>query len=122
MFKRSIIGFTTLLFLAAIVLAHGAPLLGTVTEVGKDSITIKDKAGKSIVVMMESTTKYLKDKKAAALSDIQVGTRVMIDAHQDAKTKKYAAEEVQIGVTATDTKSDAKSQKAAPAPAPKKKP
>jgi hypothetical protein len=120
MFKRSIVGFTTMLLLAAIVLAHGAPLIGTVTEVGKDSITIKDKAGKSIVVMMEGTTKYLKDKKAASMSDIQVGTRVVIDAHQDAKTKKYAAEEVQIGVTATDTKSDSKSQKAAPAP--KKKP
>src|SRR5262245_27870291 len=114
MFKRSLVGFTMLLFVAAIVLAHGAPLIGTVKEVGKDSFTIKDKAGKSTVVMMESTTKYLKDKKAASMSDIQVGTRVVIDAHQDAKTKKYAAEEVQIGVTATDSKSDANSQKAAP--------
>src|SRR5882724_11826498 len=108
MIKRSIIGLTAMLLFAVFVYAHGAPLIGTVTEVGKDSITIKDKAGKSTVVMLEKATKYLKDKKAAAMSDIQVGTRVVIDAHQDAKTKKYAAEEVQIGVTATDTKSDAK--------------
>ena len=54
------------------------------------------------------------------MSDIQVGTRVVIDAHQDAKTKKFAAEEVQIGVTAADTKPDTKMQKAAPPKAQKK--
>jgi hypothetical protein len=120
MIKRSLMGLTALLVLTALLYAHGAPIIGTVTEVGKDSITIKDKAGKSIVVMMESTTKYLKDKKAAAMSDIHVGTRVVIDAHQDVKTKKYAAEEVQIGVAAAE--SDAKSQKMAPAPKTQKKP
>jgi len=120
MIKRTFTVLATVLVLTAFLYAHGAPIVGTVTAVGKDSITVKDKAGKSTVVMMESTTKYLKDKKPAAMSDIQVGTRVSIDAHQDAKTKKFAAEEVQIGVAATDSKTDAKSQKMAPAP--KKKP
>jgi hypothetical protein len=122
MIKRTFTVLASVLLLAAFLYAHGEPIVGTVTEVGKDSITVKDKTGKTTVVMLESTTKYLKDKKAAAMKDIQVGSRVVIDAHQDAKTKKFAAEEVQIGVTAADAKTDAKSQKMAPAPKTQKKP
>lgn len=59
-------------------------------------------------VMLDKTTRFLKDKKAAAMSDIQVGDRVVIDAHMDSKTKKYAAEEVQIGVAAPAAKSEKK--------------
>ena len=113
MFKRFLFGLLTMVVLAAVLHSHGAPLMGTVTAVGADSITIKDKAGKSVVVMLEKATKYLKDKKAAAMGDIQVGARVVIDAHMDAKTKKYAAEEVQIGVAA-DEKNEKKVEKAAP--------
>src|SRR5262244_2089910 len=108
MFKSAVITlFVSLLLGAAVLLAHGAPLIGTVTAVGKDSITITDKDGKSIVVGLEKTTKYLKEKKPAAMEDIKVGTRVVIDAHMDEKTKSYKAESVQIGVTA-DTKSEGK--------------
>src|SRR5215467_10698148 len=114
MLKRSVVSLTAILLMAAFLLAHGAPLLGTVTAVGKDSITITDKDGKSIVVGLEKTTKFLKDKKPAAMEDIKVGARVAIDAHMDEKTKSYKAEEVQIGVTGADTKAGAK--KASPKP------
>jgi hypothetical protein len=91
-------------------LAHGAPILGTVTAVDKDSITVtNDKDGKTMVIGLEKTTKYVKDKKPATMDDIKVGNRVVIDAHQDEKTKSYRAEEVKIGV-------------AAPAPAKRPKP
>ena len=110
MFKSFVLSVTAVLLVATLLLAHGAPLMGTVTVVGKDSITITDKDGKSIVVGLEKTTKYLKDKKPAAMDDIKVGTRVVIDAHMDEKTKSYKAESVQIGVAA-----DAKSEGKAPA-------
>ena len=42
------------------------------------------------------------------MGDLKVGTRVVIDAHQDEKTKAYKAEEVQIGVAAPDAKGGAK--------------
>jgi hypothetical protein len=114
MSKSSVMSITAVLLLATLILAHGAPLIGTVTAMEKDSITITDKDGKSIVVGLEKTTKYLKEKKAATMDDIKVGTRVVIDAHMDEKTKSYKAEEVQIGVTGADTKTGAK--KASPKP------
>src|SRR5215470_17368426 len=112
--KSFVLSVTAILLLATLLVAHGAPLLGTVTAVGKDSITITDKDGKSIVVGLEKTTKYLKDKKPATMEDIKVGARVAIDAHMDEKTKSYKAEEVQIGVTGADTKAGTK--KASPKP------
>src|SRR5437773_397889 len=108
MFKSSVLFVSAVLLLTTLLLAHGAPLMGTVTAVGKDSITITDKTGKSIVVGLEKTTKYLnKDKKPAVMEDLKVGSRVVIDAHMDEKTKSYKAEEVQIGVAA-DAKSEGK--------------
>jgi hypothetical protein len=80
----------------------------------KDSITVTDKDGKTIVIGLEKTTKYVKDKKPAAMGDLKVGTRVVIDAHQDEKTKAYKAEEVQIGAAPADMKAGA--PKKAPKP------
>jgi hypothetical protein len=85
---------------AGVLLAHGDPIMGTITAVNNDSFTIKDKANKSVVIMLEKGTKYLKNDKAGAKSDLQVGARVIIDAHPDAKTKALTAEEVNIGTAA----------------------
>src|SRR5262250_3219003 len=89
-----------------LLLAHGnaTHLMGTVTAIGKDMVTIQDKDGKSIVVMLEKDTKYFRNKKAASAGDMKVGTRVVIDAEMDQKMKMYAAEEIQLGtVEATTT-------------------
>jgi hypothetical protein len=104
MYKSWLIALTALLLISTLVIAHGAPILGTITAVDKDSITVTDKDGKTIVIGLEKTTKYVKDKKPAAMGDLKVGTRVVIDAHQDEKTKSYKAEEVQIGVAAPAAK------------------
>ena len=99
MFKKLMAYAFTFSFAVSIVLAHGnaTHLMGTVTAVGKDTVTIKDKDGKSVVVMLEKTTKFLKDKKPAAAGDMKVGTRVVIDAEMNAKMKMYSAEEIQLG-------------------------
>ena len=104
MFKQWLAPIAALVLVTTIVTAHGAPIIGTVTSVGTDSITVNDRKGKSVVVGIESATKFLRDKKPAAMSDIQVGSRVVIDAHMDEKTKMYKAEEIQIGVTAQPSK------------------
>src|SRR5262245_30579841 len=77
--------------------AHGDPIMGTVTAVTNDTFTIKDKDNKPIVIMLEKSTKYLIDDKAAKKADLKVGVRVVIDAHMDTKMKMYSAEEVNIG-------------------------
>ena len=102
--KLTVCGLTALLS-AGLLLAHGnaTHLMGTVTAVGKDTVTIQDKDGKSVVVTLEKTTKYFKNKKAATIADMTVGTRVVIDAEMDQKTKMYTAEEIQVGATDTST-------------------
>ena len=101
MFNRIAVLILTAVLFTGVLLAHGDPIMGTVTAVNNDSFTIKDKANKSVVIMLEKGTKYLKNDKAAAKSDLQVGARVIIDAHPDAKTKALTAEEVNIGTTPT---------------------
>src|SRR5215831_4778928 len=104
MSKGSVRCAVAILLLASLLAAHGAPLLGTVTAVGKDTVTIKDKTGKTVIVMLEKGTKFLKDKKAATMGDLKVGSRVAIDAHMDEKMKMYSAEEVEIGAAAPEAK------------------
>jgi hypothetical protein len=86
---------------AAFALAHGdaTHLTGTITAIEGDHIQLKDQAGKTVVVMLQQTTKYLKSKEPAARADLKVGTRVLIDAKMDEKMKMYAAEEISIGIT-----------------------
>jgi hypothetical protein len=107
MLKKFTVCCLTALLFAGLLLAHGnaTHLMGTVTAVGKDSVTIQDKDGKSVVVTLEKTTKYFKNKKAATIADMTVGTRVVIDAQMDQKTKMYTAEEIQVGAADTSTPS-----------------
>jgi biopolymer transport protein ExbD len=96
MTKRIVLSLLMLVLFAGLVHAHGAPILGTVTAVSKDSITVQDKNNKSIVIMLDKDTKYLIADKPAMQTDLKVGVRVVIDAEMDAKTKKYSAEEIKI--------------------------
>jgi Domain of unknown function (DUF5666) len=84
-----------------LVYAHGdaTHITGTITAIEGDHIQIKDQAGKTVVVMLQKTTKYLKSKSPSTRAELKVGTRVLIDAKMDEKMKMFAAEEVTIGVT-----------------------
>ena len=117
MLKRIVVCSLAILLFAALLQAHGnaTHIIGTVTAINGSHVTVQDKAGKSTVVMLEKTTKYFKDKKPAAVADLQVGSRVVIDAMLDAKTKMYMAEEVQVGVAAAAATTAAKPKAAAPA-------
>jgi hypothetical protein len=113
--KLTVLALTVLLSVG-LLLAHGnaTHLIGSVTAIGKDTVTIQDKDGKSVVVTVEKATKYFKNKKPAAADEMKVGMRVVIDAQMDPKTKMYSAEEIQLGTTPTATAITK------PAPAPKK--
>jgi hypothetical protein len=85
-------------------------LMGAVTAVKPDMVTIKTQDGKSETVMLEKTTKYMKGQKQANSADLKVGENVTINTKIDAKSKKYFAEEVTL---------DAKQGKVKPAAAKK---
>jgi len=110
MLRRLITFLTVAAFSAGLLMAHGDPLLGTVTKVDKDVITIKgQKDGKEVQVMVDAKTKYLIGTKAAKLSDVKVGEKVSIDAMMDTKMKMYVAESITLPqATTTATKPAAK--------------
>ena len=92
----------TILLSTGLLLAHGdaTHIMGTVTAVQGDHVTLKLQDGKTEMVMFSKTTKYLNGAKAATKADLKVGSRVVIDATMDAKMKMYMATEVKIGVAA----------------------
>ncbi|PYR99593.1 MAG: hypothetical protein DMG12_20385 [Acidobacteria bacterium] len=103
MLKQCAVGLLTLLLSAALLQAHGGAthLLGTVSAVDGNRVTIKDKSGKSVVVVTNTSTKYLRGEKPATSAELTVGSRVVIDAKMDNATKTYVAEEVRVGAATT---------------------
>jgi hypothetical protein len=111
MFRGITGSLAALLLCAGFISAQSTPthLMGTVTAVKPDMVTIKTQDGKSETVMLEKTTKYMMHQKPAKSTDLKVGESIMIDAKMDAKVKKYAAEEITLD--AKDTKGQAATTK-----------
>jgi Domain of unknown function (DUF5666) len=73
-------------------------VMGTVTAVAADSITVETTAHKSVVVMIDAATKYTNNGAAAALKDVKTGQRVVIDAKETAD-KKLQGVTVKMGAS-----------------------
>ena len=102
MFRKVLAGLLFILISAALLAAHGdaTHIMGTVTAIQGDHVTVKLQDGKTQMVMFDKATKYLTAaEKSATRSDVKVGTRVVIDAKMDAKMKMFLASEVRIGVS-----------------------
>jgi Domain of unknown function (DUF5666) len=82
--KRQIVSLLALVALMASVgFAHGDKkhVLGTLEKINADSVVVKQADGKSVEVKLVSGTMYVsRDGKAAKLSDLAVGDRVVIHA------------------------------------------
>src|SRR2546425_6551645 len=108
MFKRFAAFSIALLVFSSLVFAQSGAnhLMGTVTAVKPDTVTIKMQDGKSETVMLEKTTKYTKADKSAKSSELKVGDSVMISAKMNTKMKMYTAEEVMLGAKDSKAKSE----------------
>ena len=98
MLKRFVLCLVVTGLLAGVLYAHGDPIMGTVTAITGDALTVVKKDGKPVVIMMEKATKFLRNDKLGTRADLVVGARVIIDAHMEPKVQKLFAEEVNIGV------------------------
>lgn len=84
-------------------LAHeGHKVLGTVTAVDAQHLTVEDKTGKTVSIVLTADTKYRKPgaaagapAQAAAATDVQVGRRVVVSVKEDGAT--MTAREVMLG-------------------------
>jgi hypothetical protein len=108
MFRRFAGSLTALLLCAGFLFAQNGSthLMGTVTAVKLDMVTIKMQDGKSEMVMLEKTTKYTKDDMPAKGTDLKVGDTVMINAKMDTKMKMYTADEVMLGAKDSKAKTE----------------
>jgi hypothetical protein len=83
---------------------HQHKALGTVVAVDASHVEIKTKDGKTVSVLLNAETKYLKGKAVAAATDVKVGQRVAVTYVE--KDERHVATEVQLGVT--DVPADSK--------------
>src|ERR1041385_6259197 len=95
--NRLLLPLLAIVLMSGLLLAHGDPIMGTVTAVTNDTFTVTGKDNKPVTIMLEKSTKYLMNDKPAKKTDLKPGLRVVIDAHMDTKMKMYSAEEVSIG-------------------------
>ena len=89
----------TILLLTSAALAHGGAkhVMGTVTAIGQTSITIKTTADQSVEITTTAKTTYQRWGKTAAVRDLKVGDRVVVEAHE--KGGKLEAEGVRFGAS-----------------------
>jgi len=94
---KTLITVVLSLLMTTAALAHEGMehVIGTVSAVSSSSITVSTTAGASKEVGVDGTTKFMRGEAASALSDVQVGDRVVI--HAQKHDGKLHAAEVELG-------------------------
>ena len=97
--KRLAMVLAALVLTAGIALAHGEAVrvIGTVTAISSNSITVQTVDNKSSKVDVSVQTKFVKSGVAASIRDLKVGDRVVIDAGKVGE--KLDAHQVRFGTT-----------------------
>ena len=91
-----------LLLMSGVALAHpNHKLMGTVTMVAADRVTLKDRAGKEHTVKLAKTTKVRRNKKPMKAADIKVGARVVATVVSDSD---LTAKIIEVGAAQAATK------------------
>jgi ribosomal protein S1 len=97
-----------MLALSAIAFAHGNEkhVMGTVTSISDDSITVETTSKKTVTVNVSASTKFQKSGSSAARKDLKVGDKVVI--HATGPENKLVAAEVRFGTMSKDNMSGMK--------------
>ena len=90
-----------LLALSVIVFGHGKEkhVMGKVSSISDNSITVETTAKQSVTVEVNDKTKFEKSDESAALKDLKVGDKVVI--HANVSGDKLIASEVRFGAKKT---------------------
>jgi ribosomal protein S1 len=106
--KRTVAVFALALAFSAIAFAHGNEkhVMGTVTSISDNSITVETTSKKTVMVTLSTATKFQKSGSPAALKDLKVGDKVVI--HATGAEEKLVATEVRFGTMSKDNMSGMK--------------
>ena len=96
------LAMATLIMGSAIAFAHGGVehILGTVTAVTDNSITVDTTQHKSVTAITDAATTFTNKTAKASLKDLKVGDRVAVDAKKGAGDKLQAVS-VKWGASST---------------------
>lgn len=84
--KTKLYALLAIMLMASVAFAHGDKkhVIGTLEKINPDSVVVKTAAGASVEVKLIATTMYVShagnENKAAKLTDLAVGDRVVIHA------------------------------------------
>lgn len=113
MMKAKIYVLLAMALMASVAFAHGDKkhVIGTLEKINPDSVVVKTAAGKSVEVKLVASTMYVShagnEDKAAKLSDLAVGDRVVI--HATPKGESLEANEVKFSAPTTTAAAKPKS-------------
>jgi hypothetical protein len=98
---RILILIACISLIASAALTHGGEehVIGIVSKVAPDSITVKT-ASKMVTVAVAPETKFIKSKAAAKIGDLNAGDRVVIHAKEPTEGK-LVADTVEFGAAPT---------------------
>ena len=101
--KRTLAIASFVLLLAGLVLAHGNEqhVMGTITAIGADTITVQTTEKQTKVVYLDVKTKFTKSGAAVNRDDLKVGDRVVI--HAQKQGEKLTAHTVAVGISKAAT-------------------
>jgi Cu/Ag efflux protein CusF len=107
-FRKGALLLAFFLVLASVQMAFGHEgsehVMGTVTKVSVQSVTVKTTDNKIVEVGLNAKTTCTRDDKKVALSDMKVGDRVMIEAKE--VNEKLVADSVKLGTAASKSDHD----------------
>jgi hypothetical protein len=97
-------GVVVMLWTVSLALAHGGLEhgMGTVVHITDHSVSVKTGDGSVKVVAFDAETHFLKGGSPAGANDIQIGSRVVLHAHN--RGDNLHAAEIEIGTAAAVTK------------------
>ena len=100
----AIFAILALVFLPAIAAAHGGMehVIGTVTSLSDNSVTVKTTAGKSVEVGFDAKTTFSRNNQTIHRADLKVGDRVVI--HATEVNEKLVAHTVEAGTAGAASK------------------
>lgn len=113
MMKAKIYVLLAMALMASVAFAHGDQkhVIGSLEKINPDSVVVKTAAGKSVEVKLVASTMYVShagnEDKAAKLSDLAVGDRVVI--HATLKGESLEANEVKFSAPTTTAAAKPKS-------------
>lgn len=99
-YRTVVAAMLAVLMISSFAVAHGNEqhVLGTVSQISSNSITVKTVKGQTVTVDVTDKTEFTKSGNKAALSELKVGDRVVI--HAEKNKGKLEAHTVMFGKAA----------------------